>query len=116
MGTGQGVCDTESGTCTTPGASRPGQIYCPGCGQSPCRSPYDCGTAMWGCSFFQAMKEVQIELLKPKIQKAWGPMMEKAADGILKSMESCWQSMVAQTEAKEDFKELLRSLWTQGKK
>lgn len=114
--TEQGSCESQGGSCSTQGAGQPGKICCPGCGQSPCASPYECGMAMWVCSFFQAMKAVQVDLLKAKIQKAWGPMMEKAADGIVQTMGTCWQSTVAQTKAKEDFKDLLRSLWTQGQK
>jgi len=72
--------------------------------------------AMWAGSFFQAMKEVQVELLKPKIQKAWGPMMEKAANGILETMGACWQSIVTQAKAKEEFKDLLRNLWQGAQK
>jgi len=68
---------------------------------------------MWQAAFFQAMKEVQVGLLKPRIQKAWGATMEKAADGLLESMGAYWQSMVAQARAKGEFQELLRRLWQQ---
>lgn len=70
---------------------------------------------MWACSFFQAMKEVQVDLLKAKIQKAWGPMMDKAADAAVESMGACWQGIMAQAKAKEDFRTKLRNLWQQGK-
>lgn len=114
--TEQGVRESQSGLCSTSGTGKPGEVRCPGCGQTSCPDPYQCGMATWACSFFQAMKAVQVDILKAKIQKAWGPMMDKAADGIVQSMGTCWQSIVAQAKAKEDFKELLRTLWTQGQK
>jgi len=70
---------------------------------------------MWVCSFFQAMKAAQVDILKAKIQKAWGPMMEKAADAALESMGVMWQSILAQSKAKEDFRTKLQKLWQEGK-
>ena len=71
---------------------------------------------MWSCAFFSAMKQVQVDILKSKIQKAWGGQMEKAADAVLEAMGVHWQSMLAQTKAKADLRERLRSLWQQGQK
>jgi hypothetical protein len=70
---------------------------------------------MWMGSFFQAMKAVQVDILKAKIQKAWGPMMEKAGDAALESMGVMWQSMLAQAKAKEDFRTKLQKVWQEGR-
>jgi hypothetical protein len=70
---------------------------------------------MWTGSFFQAMKEVQVDILKAKLQKAWGSKMEKAADAVLESMSTQWQSMLAQTQAKDQLRERLQGLWQEGK-
>ena len=70
---------------------------------------------MWTCAFFQAMKEVQIDLLKAKIQKAWGAKMDKAANAVLEAMGAQWQSMLAQSQAKTGLRERLRSLWEEGR-
>ena len=113
---GTNECSTQSGSCSTPsGSGSPAECRCPGCGQASCPDPYECGMKMWAGSFFQAMQQVQIEILKPKIQKAFGPMMEKAANGTLDAMGAHWQSIVTKAKAREDFKELLRNLWTAGK-
>jgi hypothetical protein len=70
---------------------------------------------MWSCSFFEAMKEAQVDLLKAKIQKAWGAKMEKAADAVLEAMGVKWQSMLADAQAKVQLKAKLGSLWQEGR-
>ena len=106
-------CDTSSGagSCGSSGANK-----CP-CGSSACSGdPLDCASSMWGCSFFTAMKELQVEILKAKIQKAWGAKMEKAADAVLEAMGVQWQSMLAQSKAKAQFRERLAGLWQEGQR
>ena len=70
----------------------------------------DCVAGMWTSSFFEAMRQLQVEALKGKIQKAWGAKMDKAADGVVETMGAQWQAMVAQAKAKSDFKQRLASL------
>ena len=109
-------CKTGQGSLSESSSGGPSsEIRCPGCGQVSCTDPVSCGTAMWTCSFFQAMKAVQVDILKAKIQKAWGPMMDKAADAALDSMGVMWQSIMAQAKAKEDFRTKLQKLWQEGK-
>jgi hypothetical protein len=101
-------CDTASASCAT----RP-------CGSPADKCPIECATEMWQASFMQAMRETQTEIIKAKIKKAWGPMMEQAADGVIESMGACWESMIAEikaAEAKQEFKEKLRDLWLADKK
>ncbi|MBI4340718.1 MAG: hypothetical protein HY598_00380 [Candidatus Omnitrophica bacterium] len=59
------------------------------------------------------MKGVQVDILKAKIQKAWGQKMDKAADAVLDAMGVQWQSMLAQAKAKGDLQEKLRALWSE---
>ena len=104
-------CETSSGACSSSGASK-----CP-CGSSTCGGdPLECAASMWGCSFFTAMKELQVELLKAKIQKAWGAKMDKAADAVVEAMGVQWQSMLAQSKAKTQFRERLAGLWQDGQR
>ena len=113
---GREYCGPSSGACETGGAQGAGA----GCGSSgspcPCGTPgcsgdpVDCATGMWTCSFFQAMKALQTDLLTARIQKAWGAKMEKAADAIVETMGVQWQSMVAQAQAKADVRERMRSI------
>ena len=111
------ACDTSSGSCETQEAA---QECCPstegkgcGCGGG---DPIEKATAMWSCAFFEAMKQVHVEILKAKIQKAWGSKMDKAAEAVIESMGVHWQSMLAQAKAKGELRECLRSLWEEGRK
>jgi hypothetical protein len=61
------------------------------------------------------LKETQVEVLKPKIQKAMGARMEKAADAVMESMMTMWQSMIGQARAKEDLQEKLSGLLRESK-
>lgn len=103
-----GSCDVETSSqdcCPTSGKG------CP-CGTPGCSGdPIDCATGMWSCAFFTAMKEVQVDILKQKLQKAWGPKMDKAADAVLEAMGVQWQSMLAQAGAKATLRQKLSSLW-----
>ena len=112
--TSRGSCETESGAC---GAERcdSSSRCCKGCGSQCGGDPIACATAMWSGSFFQAMKAAQVDLLKAKIQKAWGVKMDKAADAVLEAMGVHWQSMLAQTNAKAKLQERLAGLWQEGK-
>lgn len=114
-------CGTSSGSCGE--QANAGQQQCGsagsqcGCGSPNCSGdPIDCATGMWACSFFKAMKELQIELLKAKIQKAWGSKMDKAADVVVEAMGAEWQAMMAKTKARAEFKGRLQSLWQEGQK
>jgi len=98
-------CSNES--CKTP------------CESGPDECPIQCSADMWKGSFFQAMREAQVEILKAKILKAHGPMMEQAADVFLEAATACWQTQIAKVravEAAHGFKEKLRDLWLQEKK
>ncbi len=89
---------------------------CP-CGTEGCSGdPINCAAGMWTGSFFQALKQAQVELLKTKIQKAWGAKMDKAADAVLEAMGVQWQSILAQSKAKADLQERLQRLWQEGGK
>jgi hypothetical protein len=89
---------------------------CPACRTACGGDPIACACAMWTAAFFQAMKQAQVDVLKTKIQKAWGAKMDKAADIILEAMGVKWQSMVAEAKARVDVRERLMRLWQEGQK
>lgn len=108
-------CDVEGGTSSRAGSCGSSGSECP-CGTSGCSGdPIDCAQGLWSCSFFQALKETQVEILKGKIQKAWGPKMDKAAEAVLEAMGTQWQSMLAQAQAKTELRDRLKALWKEGK-
>ena len=95
-------CDTKTGVCeSTSQGHCDQQSKCP-CG---CGSDCACPIHMWMCSFHEAKKSVQVELLKAKIQKAWGPKLEKEACAVIEAMEAKWKSMQAAGQFKEQLKE-----------
>lgn len=109
-------CATEScGTAAASGSDAQGGARCPGCGQASCADPVACGTGMWHGAFLQALQAVQVDLLKPKIQRAFGPMMDKAADAALQAMGEMWGAALATTKAKAAFRERLEQLWYEKK-
>ena len=48
-----------------------------------------------------AKKAVEVDILKSKIQKAWGAKMEKEATAVLEAMEAKWKSLQFVSEFKE---------------
>lgn len=105
-------CETNSCESSACDSSQECCKACKGaCGGDPVR----CATSMWTGAFFAAMHQVQVELLKGKIQKAWGAKMDKAADAAIEAMGVQWQSMLAQSKAKCDFETKLRALWNEQK-
>jgi len=106
------TCDIKTGVCETPGSSGAQTCCaekCPcggGCGGDPIR----CATKMWEKSFFEALKQAQIEILKAKIQKEMGPKLDKEANAILESMTTKWEALVALSLAKNDLEAKLREL------
>lgn len=110
--------DCSSGSCQTDAceqASGDSPKSCKACNSACGGDPIACATAMWSGAFCAAMHQVQVELLKAKIQRAWGPKMDKAADAVVESMGVQWQSMLAQSKAKCDFQSKLRALWSEQK-
>jgi len=95
-------CDTKTGTCE---ASQTPQAHCESKCPCGCGSDHPCPIHMWMCSFHEAKKSVQVDILKAKIQKAWGPKLEKEATAVIEAMEAKWKSMQAAGQFKEQLKE-----------
>ena len=70
---------------------------------------------MWKKAFFEAMHEVHVDLLKAKIQKNWGPMMEKGADITLEAMGAMWQGMMNESKMKCETREKFENLFKSSK-
>lgn len=112
--TSSGRCEESAGSCASP--STCGTSDRCACGTDCGGDPIACAMGLWKGSFFEAMKAVQVDLLRAKIQKAWGPKMDKAADIILEAMGMKWQAMVAEAKAKTDVRSKLEALWQEGHK
>ena len=89
----------------------------PSC-ESGCECPVEAAADRWKDSFCQAMTAAQVDILKAKILKNHGPMLEQAADAFLEAAMACWQSQIAEVkkhQAGEAFKGKLVELWMQKK-
>lgn len=70
--------------------------------------PIESATKMWQSAFFVAMKEAKVDILKEKIRKTWGPMLDKGADATVEAMGIYWESVLSQAKAKMDLQENIK--------
>mgnify|MGYP001599704512 FL=1 len=73
--------------------------------------PVDNSVKMWKNSFFVAMKETQVDILKEKIRKEWGEVMGKEADAILKAMETYWKTALEQAHAQTELRDSIQKIY-----
>jgi len=109
------TCDTKTGACET---SPTPQAHCEskcGCGGACGGDPMLCKMLMWKCSFHEAKKAVEVEILKDKIKKLWGPKLEKEATAVLEAMEAKWNSLHAAEHAKAQLIERFEQICKEGK-
>ena len=78
--------------------------------------PVEISMRMWHKSFFQAMHEAQVERLKKRIESAFGPTMDKAADAAIESFGKMWQSMLLQSEGQKEFASKLQKIYSETSK
>lgn len=101
-------CEAKRGTCeNVPGRAAEGQCPC-GCGDDPIQ----CAMNAWAEAFHQAKKAAMADILKAKIQKAWGAKMDKIADAVIAAMEIKKESIMAIGKAKCDFRTKLQDILT----
>lgn len=104
-------CDKSETTCQT----HPDESECKtGAPQSCC--PIEMAAQKWSGSFCDAMHELQVEILKQKIKKAWGTEMEKIGDAVVESMGIQWQAMLSQGKAHIDLRESIKKVFLSGQK
>lgn len=65
---------------------------------------------VWREAFECACHEVQVEILKPKIRKAWGKKMEGVADSVVDVMMKDWKSSIGGERAKEEKEKAFKKL------
>ncbi len=96
----------KTGSCET----RPSSEDCGNKSAAPC-CPVEMAAEKWSASFCQAMKEVQVEILKQKIKKAWGADMEKVGDAVLETMGAQWAAMLSQAKAHVGLRESIKKVF-----
>ena len=87
--------------------------------ETPCKTeeccPVEMAIGMWNEAFCRAMREVQVDILKKKIQTAWGSNMDKVGEEILETMGVKWQAMLANGRAQKDLRESIMKIWSEKK-
>ena len=110
-------CDSKSGSCSTESHE---SSYANAENQScatakPC-CPVEKSVEKWGGAFCDAMHQVQVDILKEKIRKAWGPQLDKAGDAVVEAMGVQWQTTLTQAKARVDLKEAIKGIFFGAKK
>jgi hypothetical protein len=78
--------------------------------------PVEIGVMIWQKAFFKAHLEFMAEKLKKRIEAAWGPTADKAADAMIERTGSQWHAMIQQTLAEQTFRDKLTKLYSEGEK
>lgn len=84
------------------------------CGQST--DPIEHAKMEWHRAFFDALHQAHVDRLRKRIESTWGASMDKAADATIESFGKYWQGMMAQAEAKREFDENLRKIFSEASK
>lgn len=106
-------CEKSETSCRTNQGS---ESECKTGGSSLDCCPIEKAAQKWSGSFCQALSEVQVEILKQKIKKAWGTEMEKVGDAVLESMGAQWQAILSQAKAHVDLRENIKKAFLSGQK
>ena len=98
-------CHASGGTCAMCASMEggtPGKIA---------SDPVEMASVIWQKAFFKAHLELMAEKLKKKIDAAWGPTTDRAADAMIERMQSQFRSMIQQSIAEQTFRDKLTKLY-----
>ena len=107
-------CTTESckiegvETCAC-GSNKPFEQCC-GCDSM---DPIQHAMMAWHKAFFAARHEAQTERMRKRIEAAYGPTMDKAADAVFDAIGKVWSSMLTQSEAKKELASKLQKIFSE---
>ena len=105
-------CEKSGNSCSTNSNS---ESECSSTASTSC-CPIEAAAEKWSGSFCEAMREVQVEILKQKIKKAWGTEMEKVGDAVIESMGAQWHAKLTQAKAHVDLRESIKKVFFSGNK
>lgn len=92
-----------------------GHGSCPVCGHSGgIIDPFTNAPEVWLRHVQEAIRQVQVDILKAKVQKAFGQQLEKGAEVVLELAGATSQALFAQSaayKAREDARERLRDIF-----
>jgi len=70
----------------------------------------------WHKAFFAAHHDALTERMRKRIETAYGPTMDKAADAVFETIGKVWSSMLTQSEAKKDLASKLQKIFSETNK
>ena len=70
----------------------------------------------WHKAFFSAHHDAMTERMRKRIESAYGPTMDKAADAVFEDMGKMWSSMLTQAEAKQEVASKLQKIFSESNK
>jgi hypothetical protein len=103
-----GSCDLKTGVCESSACSAQAPEEKCGCGGACCGDPVACAMYTWKGAFHAALEEVMVDVLKSKIQKAFGAKINKAADAVMSAMDVKWQAKIMMARAKLELMEKMK--------
>lgn len=102
-------CRTEGAEGCACGSDKPYEQCC-GC---ETMDPIQLAMTAWHKSFFAAHHEAQTERMRKRIETAYGPTMDKAADAVFEAISKVWGSMLTQSEAKKELASKLQKIFSE---
>jgi len=99
-------CSTTTNTGCEPAANS--------CSDHSGCCPVEMSIERWSGAFCQAMTEVQVDVLKEKIKKAWGPQMDKVGDTIVEAMGVKWHNMLTGAKSQLDLRDKIKDIFVDG--
>ncbi len=116
------TCDTNTKTCPT--TSTGASSSCSGEQKTECCPITDkvvhpvCLTEFTvhklAKAFPHAVHGAMVDILKEKIKKSWGPMMEKEADAFLKVMDAQWEAAAKASMASFELRQDLKKIFSEA--
>ena len=105
-----GTCKIENTENCACGSSK-SYDQCCGC---ETMDPIQHALMAWHKAFFAAHHDAMTERMRKKIETAYGPTMDKAADAVFEAIGKMWSSMLTQSEAKKEVASKLQKIFSEA--
>ena len=103
-------CNMEKNTTCACGSDKSYDDCC-GC---QAVDPIQHAMMAWHKAFFAAHHDAMTERMRKKIETAYGPTMDKAADAVFEAIGKMWSSMLTQSEAKKEVASKLQKIFSEA--
>ncbi len=101
-------CSTDSSCCKTESGCPCGGQGCPGCSGV---NLLDFASGMWRKAAFDALMELKKEKVKQRLEKSFGPVLDKTADATIEEMTQKFHSMIQSQMSEQNFRNKLAAIF-----